>query len=66
MFEFMKHLVVIPEPDKVYALYANIFCRVDQSEVELAEKALKSPLPEQLRAFYLEIGEGQLEVARFV
>jgi hypothetical protein len=61
MFEFMKHLVVIPEPDKVYPLYANVFCRVDQSEVELAEQALKSPLPEQLRAFYLEIGEGQLQ-----
>lgn len=62
MFEFMIHLKRKPILGNVVPLYGNVFCPLaDEDVFELAENTLLSNLPTQLKAFYDEIGEGQLQ-----
>jgi SMI1 / KNR4 family (SUKH-1) len=62
MYEFMRHMSKAAVQGKVFPLYANIFNPInDRTEIFLAEQFLGTALPAELRAFYLEIGEGQLQ-----
>jgi SMI1 / KNR4 family (SUKH-1) len=62
MFEFMYHLRRKPVPGTVVPLYGNVFHPLSDADiVELEENALFANLPTQLKSFYEEIGEGQLQ-----
>lgn len=62
MYEFMRHMKRDPIPGTVVPLYGNVFCPIeDQKDIELAEVTLALDLPAQLKAFYAEIGSGQLQ-----
>lgn len=62
MYEFMKHMKRNPDPGRILPLYENIFCPLqDELEIDVLEKELGITLPYELKAFYLEIGAGQLQ-----
>lgn len=51
-----------PQPGRLSPLYENIFYPLqDEFEIDLAERELGITLPSELKAFYREIGEGQLQ-----
>ena len=64
MFEFMADLKRNPKVVKRLELYENGFFDVSPEQICLAEKFLGYELPVQLRAFYLEVGEGRLQTGR--
>lgn len=62
MFEFMHHMTKESVPGKIHPLYANVFCPLkDKTEIASIEDFLGFKLPTELKAFYLEIGAGQLQ-----
>lgn len=62
MYEFMLHMKRNPEPGRVLQLYENVFCPLqDQHVIDQTERELGVTLPSELKAFYREIGEGQLQ-----
>lgn len=62
MYEFMLHMQRNPEPGRILLLYENVFYPLrDQLEICLAEEDLGISLPSELKAFYKEIGEGELQ-----
>jgi len=56
----MLHLLV-PENKARLELYENGFYSIDDGELTEAEKSLGTQFPEQLRAFYVEVGWGRLQ-----
>ncbi len=61
MFEFLKPLVRIPSPTLRLGLFENGFFPVDHALIFEAEERLGYTFPDELRAFYIEIGEGRLQ-----
>ncbi|MWL91006.1 hypothetical protein [Cupriavidus sp. SW-Y-13] len=68
MFEFLKPLVRIPSSTLRLGLFENGFFPVNNDLIFEAEKKLGYAFPNELRTFYVGIGEGRLqsgEEARF-
>lgn len=59
--DFRQYFVPEEEDHEDLAIEGNMFFKVDEADIVAAEKRMGVRFPEALRAFYREIGSGQLK-----